>query len=350
VIGSLQPDHEPARHLALLIESLRQQGVESQVFTTEWASSWFMNTNGIHTQPSGMVPKATFASTEGNFIERAERVAAAIRASGVEAVFYHADLNEQITARVAAFRPTGLQVNVAYGIGMDADLFDGFIHLKRQGMAASHHSVEPRVWIPAPSDIAERVRACPAEMRHAMGLGTAETVSATLCNLEQVSDPKYLYVVTGLLKVFPNHFHLFAGSGDVKTIRSAFHGEGVLPRVRFLGAISDTASVMAVTDVYLCPFKKSEEMPLLEAMGAGRPCVATRDSSDAAQNSAQILSIPELTADSEVAYLQIGQALLRDTEARKRASGLVESRFQSEFSPALLGRKYVDFLSTIQSR
>jgi hypothetical protein len=349
VVGSLHPDHEPARHLGLLIESLRQQGVESQVFTTEWASSWFFNTNGVHAQTTGAIPETVIASTAGNFIERAERIAASIRAADIDAAFYHADFNEQITARVAAFRPARLQVNVAYGTGMDADLFDGFIHVKRQGSTASHHSTEPRIWVPAPSDIAERVRACPPDMRHAMGLGEAETVSATLCDLKQVSEPKYLYVVTGLLKVFPNHFHLFAGSGDVKAIRAAFHAEGVLPRVRFLGAVSDTASVMAVADVYLCPFKRSDEKPLLDAMGAGRPCIATRDSGDPGQDSADVLGIPEFVADSEMSYLQIAQGLLRDAEARKQASALIERRFNSEFSPALLGRKYIEFLSTVQS-
>ena len=350
VVGSLQSDHQPARLVGSLIQSLRQQGVESQVFTTEWASSWFFNSNGIQTPSPDTLPGANVASTDGNFIERAERIAAAIRASGVDAVFYHADLNEQITARVAAFRPAKLQVNVAYGFGMDADFFDGFVHLKKQGIAASHHSTQPRVWIPASSDIAERIRECPPDMRHLMGLGAAETVSATLGDLQQVSEPKYLYAVTGLLKVFPNHFHLFAGNGDVKAIRAALHAEGVLPRVRFLGAISDTASVMAVTDVYLCPFRKFDESPLMEAMGAYRPCVVARNSSDPSQNSAaEILNIPELIADSDVAYLQIAQGLLRDAEARKRASDLVACRFQSEFASELLGRKYLEFLSRIGS-
>jgi predicted O-linked N-acetylglucosamine transferase (SPINDLY family) len=350
VVGCLRADHEPARHLTLLVETLLDQGVESQVFTTEWDSSWFFNTNGSPADSSDTPHGAVVASTDGDFVERAERIAAAIRASGVDAVFYHADFNEQITARVAAFRPAMLQLNVAHGTAIDADLFDGFIHLKKQSMGASHHSTEPRVWIPAPSDIAERVLMCPPDMRQAMGLGAAETVSATVGDLQLVSEPKYLYVVTGLLKVFPNHFHLFAGNGDVKAIRAALHAEGVLTRVRFLGSISDTASVMAVTDLYLCPFKRFDESPLMEAMAAGRPCIAARDSAEHAQNSAvEILGVPELIADSDVAYLQIAQGLLRDAEARQRASDLVASRFQSEFASALLGRKYLDFVSSISS-
>jgi len=110
------------------------------------------------------------------------------------------------------------------------------------------------------------------------------------------------------------------------------------------------ASVMAVSDVYLCPFKKSDETLLLEAMGAGKLCVATRSSNDPGDFNAEILGIPEFIADSEMTYLQIAQGLLRDAEARKRGAGLIESRFHSEFSPAVLGRKYLEFLSRIVSR
>jgi hypothetical protein len=348
VVGSLQEDHAPARHVSMLVESLRQQGVKSKVFTTEWASSWFFNTNGVHADSRRLIPEAIIASIDGNFIERAERVAAAIRKYGADAVFYHAGMNEQITARVAAFRPVAIQVNVAHGAQMDADLFDGFIHLTRDGMAANHHSTEPREWIPPALDIADRVRKCPPDMRQIMGLESATTVSATIGDLHQVSDPAYLYVLSGLLKVFPNHFHLFSGTGEVKPIRAALHAEGVLPRVRFLGTMSDVASVMAVADVYLCPFKKTEDAPLLEAMSAGVPPISVRNTAGPARNSsAEIVGIPELIAESDAAYLQIGQTLLRDADARARLSGIVLSRFQSEFSPVPLGRKYLEFLSKI---
>jgi hypothetical protein len=349
VIGSLQPDHVPARQLATLVDSLRQLGVESQVFTTEWASSWFFNPNGMDAESQFLLPDAVIASAEGNFLERAERVAGAIRASNADAIFYHAGFHEQITARVAAFRPGPVQVNVAYGVQMDADLFDGFILQTNQGVAAGHHSTARRRWIPPASDIADRLAVCPPNMRQVMGLESATTVSATVGDFQHMSDPKYLYVLTGILKAFPNHFHLFAGTGDVKTMRAALHEEGVLPRVRFLGTMSDTASVMAVTDVYLCAFKKSEESPLLDAMGAGRPCVAVKFPDDAGRNaSAEILGVPELlVADSELAYLQVAQGLLRDGENRARCAELVQSRFESEFSNLNLARKYLEFLREI---
>src|SRR5262245_37931420 len=41
VIGCLSNDHAPAKQLGMLVKSLWAAGIESQVFTTEWAASWF---------------------------------------------------------------------------------------------------------------------------------------------------------------------------------------------------------------------------------------------------------------------------------------------------------------------
>ena len=117
--------------------------------------------------------------------------------------------------------------------GNESRPFDGYIHLTKQGLTFPHRSAEPREWIPAVTDIDERVRRCPPNMRHAMGLESAATVSSTLGDLRPFADPAYLNALTGLLKNFPNHFHIFAGSGDAKLVRAPLHAEGVLPRVRF---------------------------------------------------------------------------------------------------------------------
>ena len=107
------------------MKSLKQTGLEQQVFTTECAASWFFNTAKAAQSDAPGLPGAVIASVEGNFMERAERIAAALRTSGADVAFYHANLNEQITARVAAFRPVPIQINVAHPTEMDAVLFDG---------------------------------------------------------------------------------------------------------------------------------------------------------------------------------------------------------------------------------
>lgn len=343
VVGSLAKDYPPARHVSMLVKSLRQQGVESLVFTTEWAASWFFNSAGEQQSPPSNDPAATIASVEGDFGERAARIASAIQASGAQAAFYYANLVEQITTRVAACRPAPIQVNVSYGTEMEPSLFDGYIHLTKQGLALTRHSAEPGIWIPPASDIEERMRECPPNLRQLMTLEAADTVSATLGDLRNASDERFLRVLTEILKQFPNHFHLFAGPGDVKSIRGYLHAEEVLPRVRFMGSTSEAASVMALTNVYLAPFLDTGDGLVIEAMGAGKPAVVRENSG----STAELLGVPDLIARSEADYAQMAQRLIRDAKERERCAGLVRSRFREEFDPSLLGPRYLRFLDRI---
>lgn len=348
VVGCFERSHPPARYVDLLVQSLAEQGVQSKVFTTEWAASWFFNPPGVvQSRPSDFDTDALVASVEGNFTERAERIAHAIRASRIKVVFYHASHNEQITTRVASLRPAPIQINVAHGAEMDPALFDGYIHLSPHGLASTRHTSVPGEWIAPVSDIEKRLMACPPRMRQAMGLESASSVSATFGDLRTAADSGFLRVLSSLLNLLPQHFHLFAGTGDVKTIRAYLHAEGVLPRVRFLGTLSDVASMLAVTDIVLAPFTNPDESLLIEAMGAGKPPVvfAARGDSTAVAN---LLGIPELVAHSEAEYAQAAQRLLRDAQSRARCSDLVLSRFRSEFTPSLLGGRYLRFLSRIQ--
>jgi hypothetical protein len=341
VVGSLARDHEQAQHVNMLAKSLRQEGVHSLIFTTEWDAAWFFNPACEPVSPPSNQPDIVIASVEGDFNERASRVAAAIRASGVQAAFYHGGLSEQITMRVATHRPASVQVNVGYGAEMDASIFDGYIYLTKQGFELTHHP-EAAVWIRPASNIEELLQGCPPNLRQLMALESAETVSATLGDLKHASDPGFLRVLADLLRNSPKHFHLFAGPGDVKPVRGCLHAEEVLPQVRFMGSMSESASVLAVTDVYLSPFLDSADGPILDAMGAGKPAVVFENS-----RCAELLGIPELTARNEGDYAQIAQRLIRDKAERERCAGMVLSRFRQEFDPALLGPRYMQFLRKI---
>ena len=340
VIGCLSNDHAPARQLGILVKSLRAQGLESQVFTTEWASSWFFNPPGVAlTRTTDLVPGAVIGPVRGNFVERAESIASSIRASGAQVAFYHANLNEQITTRVAAFRPAPVQVNVAYESEMDPALFDGYIHLRRESLSSTRHRAAPSEWIPAASDIAERLQALPSNMRQVMGIEDAETVSVTLDDLRNVSDPRFLDMLTRILNLFPKHFHVFAGVGDVKSIRAHLHAEGVLSRVRFMGSMSDAESVMAVADLYLAPYFGSNSPSLIEAMGAGKPVIVLRGG--------ELPGVREVEARNPMEYGQIVERLLRDAGERRRCANLVLERFRGDFDPSLLGARYMAFLKKV---
>jgi predicted O-linked N-acetylglucosamine transferase (SPINDLY family) len=160
-----------------------------------------------------------------------------------------------------------------------------------------------------------------------------------------VAGSGYLHALGEILKRFPKHFHLFAGTGDVKPIRAYLHAEGVLPRVRFLGVMSDVASVMPVVDVYLAPFPHSGDVTVLDAMGAGKPVVTLRYPAGSPHNSAaELVGVPELIASRETEYAEIAMKLVRDRDFRDRISVAVSARFQKEFHPSLLGPKYLELL------
>src|SRR6185436_9556159 len=141
----------------------------------------------------------------------------------------------------------------------------------------------------------------------------------------------YLKVLTEIMKLFPKHFHLFAGAGNVKAIRSHLHSHGVLPRVRFLGHVDDVAPLLDMIDVYLASFPHSGGHSILEAMGAGKPIVVLRFPPDSHYNSgAELVGVRELTAAGEADYIQIADRLLRDSALRAKQSQAMLTRFRAE--------------------
>ena len=332
VVGSLAPTHPPAAYVRMLVQSLQQHGIESVVFTTEWASSWFVNPADSPEKVNLDVgAEVVIASVEGDFNERAQRIAESIRAHGLDVAFYHAGLREQITTRVATLRPAGIQLHIGSPNVTVAAPFD-----------------VPAGMLPA-SDIEDRMQANPPSTRQGMGLESAASVSATFGNLQKVAGSGYLHALGEILQRFPKHFHLFAGSGDVKAIRAYLHAEGVLPRVRFLGAMSDVASVMGVVDIYLAPFPQPGDAAfVLDAMGAGKPVVALRYPSGTPYNaSAEMVGVPELLAAREAEYSEIAMRLIRDREAYEKAAVAVSARFAKEFHPGSLGPRYMRMVEEI---
>lgn len=351
VLGCVLPGHAPTQYVKLLAASLSAQGISSSVFTTEWAASWFFNPLGIPQTQQPVIPETTVASVDGDFLERAERIAAAIRSAGIQAAFYHASLSEQITARVAAMRPAPIQINVNHGSEMDPALFDGYIHIFQNALLRTRHGERPAEWIPLASDIEDRLSSARAMTREGLGLPSGCTVSATFGNLYKVAGSGYLGVLKAILQRFPSHFHLFAGAGDVKPIRTCLHAEGVLPRVRFLGHMADVAPLLHAIDVYLASFPHSGGHSLLEAMGAGRPVVVLRYPADSHYNSgAELVGIPELIASGEAEYTAAAARIIGDPRLRESLSGAVLQRFRSEFRPSILGVRYRTFLESVAAK
>jgi glycosyl transferase family 1 len=349
VVGCLLPGHAPTQYVKLLASGLKRLGVRSTIFTTEWAASWFFNPEGVaQSQPVAMDADINVASVEGDFMERARKVADAIRSSGIKVAFFHGSLAEQITARVAAMRPAPLQVNVNHGSEMDADVFDGFVHLFQNAMTRSRFSSHVAEWIPLASDIETRLQMSAPVTRQSLGLESASSVSATYGNLYKVAGTGYLRALTEIMKRFPKHFHLFAGEGNVRSIRSLLHSEGVLPRVRFLGHVGDVAPLLPVVDVYLASFPHSGGHSVIEAMGAGKPVVVLRFPPDSHYNSgAELVGVRELIAPGEADYVEIADRLLRDPALRQQRGEAVLARFHSEFRLERQAERYVKFIDRL---
>jgi hypothetical protein len=348
VVGCILPEAAD-EYLRMLVLSLKQQGIQSAVFTTEWAASWFFNSEAVpQSQPVTLDADVRIASVDGDFLQRAERIADAIRSSGIQIAFFHGNLSEQITARVAAMRPAPVQINVSHGAEMDADLFDGRIHLSLSGLEMTRFGDLPSEWIPVACDVETRLQMSEPLTRPAIGLESASTVSATFGELRDAAGSGYLRAVSEVMKRFPKHFHLFAGTGNVRAVRSHLHSEGVLPRVRFLGDAGNVAPLLEVIDIYLASFPNSGGRAILEAMGAGKPAIVLKSLPDSKSDSgAELVGIRELTAPGEANYIDIADRLLRDPALRARQGQAVRDRFRAEFRPARLGERYKAFLASV---
>jgi predicted O-linked N-acetylglucosamine transferase (SPINDLY family) len=346
VVGCLLPDHAPTQYLKMLVSSLSKHGIDSTVFTTEWSASWFFNPAGAaQSRQVDIAAEIRIAAVEGNFEERASRIAEKLRASGISVAFFHGSLMEQITARVASMRPIPVQVNVNHDSEMDANLFHGHIHLFENAMQRTRFS-DPTEWIPPVSDIETRLQMTEAITRQSIGLESASTISATFGNLHNVAGSDYLRALSAIMKRFSKHFHLFAGAGNVKSVRSYLHSEGVLPRVRFLGHMSDVTPLLGMIDVYLASFPNSDPYSVLDVMGAGKPVVAKRFPPDSHHNTAaEFVGKRELTAPGEGDYIEIADRLLRDPALRAKQGQAMRDRFRAEFRPERLGERYKAFLA-----
>jgi glycosyltransferase involved in cell wall biosynthesis len=350
VVGCLLSGHAPSLYVQLLSKALKARGVESHVFTTEWAANWFFNPTGAHQSERIEIDAPTvIAPIDGNFEERADRVAAAIRSAKIDIAFYHNSLAEQITTRVAALRPARIQVNVNHAQEVAADLFDGFIHLFENGVRRTRFPFRQWRHIPLISDIEDRLSSCARRTRQSLGIDSAQTVSGTFGNLYKVYDATYLHTMAKIMKRFPAHFHIFAGSGDNASIKEFFRQEGLLPRILFLGHMPDVAPLLDCIDIYLNSFPESGGQSVLEPMAAAKPVVIRRYAEESHYNvGAELAGLPDLIAASEEEYVGIAQRLLENPDLRQTCGEFLRQRFRANFRPARLAEQYLDFMKSLQ--
>jgi len=350
VVRSLPSAQPLTVYIRMLARSLKARGISSVVFTTEADIAWFMNPDSTsRTAATAVEPDArvVIGGTGGDFMERAARVAESIREAELQVVFYHSGFSDQIAARIAAIHPSAVQISVTHEDEIAADLFDGVIYPSQSWRERIFTSGIAEL-IPPSSDFDAHLRTDVFETRDSLGIQAAATVSASFGG-PQRDQREFVKTLIELMRRYPNHFQLFAGNADVRAFRSVLHEAEVLPRIRFLGQVSDVTRLFGVTDLYLAPFPDSGRTAILDLMAAGKPMVALRHAAESASNTAaELIHDPELTPRTPMGYIDIADRLIRDVAARVQFGDRLRERFLRDFAPDLLGERYVAFFERLR--
>lgn len=172
--------------------------------------------------------------------------------------------------------------------------------------------------------------------RAALGLSADARVALTVGSLTpQKAQDVLLRAFAMTAREVPGAVLLIAGEGRLESELRALHGSlGLGDRVRFLGPRRDVEALMAACDVFVLSSRREGlSITLLEAMRAGRACVATGVGGN-----------PEAVADGETGRIvPVGDApalagalsaLLADAGACERAGAAGERRFRTRFTAA----------------
>jgi glycosyltransferase involved in cell wall biosynthesis len=114
--------------------------------------------------------------------------------------------------------------------------------------------------------------------RESLGLETSTTAIGTISSLTTVKGHSYLFEALAGSQINTLDWKLFiAGDGPLKNdLKAKCKTLGIEDKVRFLGARSDIPELLAGLDVFALPsLKEGLPMALLEAMAAGKACIAS---------------------------------------------------------------------------
>ncbi len=152
----------------------------------------------------------------------------------------------------------------------------------------------------------------------------------------------FLHAAKKLLADFPETLFVLVGEGDQRPrLKELAHELGLTGRVIFAGQRADMPGVYASLDIFvLSSLNEGMPMVILEALGAGRPVVATR-----------VGAIPRLIPEESIGILvspgdaaELARAmarLLADPEGRRKMGANGQAWVRQHFSAEVMARSYM---------
>jgi glycosyltransferase involved in cell wall biosynthesis len=112
------------------------------------------------------------------------------------------------------------------------------------------------------------------------------------------------------------------------------------------------ALLLPALDFYLAPFPHFDQDPVLDAMGAGKPVIVHRKAMDANGDPAADLvgSEEELVVDNQAGYVEAASRIIRKSALRETLSESMRQRFAANYSPAAMGKKFMDEFKKLAAR
>jgi len=180
-------------------------------------------------------------------------------------------------------------------------------------------------------------------IRRELGISEGSPVIGTTGALRPVKGHTYLLkAMHGVVKEFPGATLVIAGEGPLlKELQDEAIKLGIEQNVRFLGFREDVAALLECMDVFVLPsLSEGFSLSLLEAMGAGKPVVATDVGGNAeALGGGTGLLVPAQDPDGLAARLIL---LLRDQHLARRLASGARRRVREHFGLDRMVKSYRD--------
>ena len=176
-----------------------------------------------------------------------------------------------------------------------------------------------------------------SELRRTYGIQDGSLLIGVIARIEPLKGQKYLIEACGSLKGELKDFHVIlvgdiADSEYLKECKESAAEFGIQDRITFSGYRNNANQILNEIDIFVLP-SLFEAFPrsLIEAMGAGKPVVATDvgGCAEAVENAVSGFIVPPKNPQALAERVHM---LGRDTELRQKVGRAARSRAQEMFS------------------